>query len=273
MHTLISECQDDAAVQRVAQVLVGARRSGQPVTSSGLEQALHKEEQAYAVQALVAQALGWFDEGAAYWKSGGASRASPLAHAALPAAGVRHAGASLDELRWHTPALEAEIVLRLGQPVTPARAQQLTHEDAAGLVASMAVAIEIADSRWVEGLSAPAWLRLADQGSHGALLIGEWLPWSDHDWANQVCEVDLDAQPVVAGAGPHSLGDPSWLLPIWLRHATRDGRTVAAGTVVTTGSWVGAIPMRRLPSVVDVQVRFPGLGEIGLRDGVVQARR
>jgi 2-keto-4-pentenoate hydratase len=31
------------------------------------------------------------------------------------------------------------------------------------------------------------------------------------------------------------------VLPGWLRHATRDGATLRAGTVVTTGSWCGVL--------------------------------
>lgn len=274
MNEFPAEDQSDPDVQQVATALVAARQSGQAaptVTAQGALALLPSDTQAYAVQELVAQTLGWFGhEAAGYWKSGGASRNSTLTHAALPAAGIRTAGASLKDFRWNTPAVEAEIVLRLGRAVTPAQAQALSHEDAPQLVQAMAVAIEIADSRWAEGLAAPATLRLADQGSHGALLIGEWLPWSAHDWAQQRCEVRFGTQPVMANTGAYSLGDPSWLLPIWLRHATRHGHTVAAGTVVTTGSWVGAISM---PAAADVLVRFQGLGEIGLRDGVVIAGR
>ncbi|MCW5220138.1 fumarylacetoacetate hydrolase family protein [Verminephrobacter aporrectodeae] len=258
----------------VAAALIAARRSGQPAPASDLAHVLRSDDQAYAIQDAVAQALGWFDGGPPrHWKSGGAARTAALTHAALPAAGVRTAGQSLADLRWHQPAVEAEIALRLARDVTPAQAQQLTHADAPYLVDAVAVAIEIADSRWQEGLQAPAALRLADQGSHGALLLGGWLPnHRGHDWAGQRCEVRFGAAPGAAPAientGAYSLGDPLWLLPIWLRHATRGARTVPAHTVVTTGSWVGALPM---PADTDILVRFPGLGEVGLRAGRVHA--
>lgn len=256
-----------ATAQAIVAALVAARRFGQTAPTEPLRAALSTDDEAYAVQDAVAQALGWFaDGGPRYWKSGGASRDSVLSHAALPSAGVRVAGESLADFSFHTPAVEAEIVLRLAEDVTPERAQRLGHADGPALVNAMAVAIEIADSRWDEGLQAPAALRLADQGSHGALMLGEWMPWRAHDWAGQRCEVRFGGAPVIANTGAYSLGDPLWLLPIWLRHATRGGRTVAANTVVTTGSWVGAIPS---PKDADVQVRFPGLGEVGLRGGSV----
>ena len=260
-----------AAAQEVVAALVEARRSGQTAPTAALRAALSTDDDAYAVQDAVAQALGWCaDGGPRYWKSGGASRDSVLSHAPLPSAGVRTVGDTLADLSLHTPAVEAEIVLRIKEDVTPERAQRLTHADAPALVDAMAVAIEIADSRWQEGLQAPAALRLADQGSHGALILGEWMPWHAHDWAGQRWEVRFGATPVIANTGAYSLGDPLWLLPIWLRHATGGGRAVAAGSVVTTGSWVGAIPM---PKDADVVVRFPGLGEVGLRGGRVHASR
>ena len=62
--------------------------------------------------------------------------------------------------------------------------------------------------------------------------------------------------------GTHPLGDPAWLLTSWLRHATRNGDSIAAGTVVTTGSWVGMLPVRRGEQV---DVRFDDIGEAHVR--------
>src|SRR6218665_4023965 len=126
--------------------LVAARRSGRP--ASALAQAVCSDDEAYAIQDAVASALGWFgDSPPKYWESGGAARETALTHAGLP---------------WQQRAVEAEIGLRLAGEVTPEQAQRLSHADGPGLVDAMAVAIEIADSRWQEGLQAPAALRLAD---------------------------------------------------------------------------------------------------------------
>src|SRR6218665_2016161 len=140
--------------------LVAARRRGR--TAPALAQTVSSDDEAYAIQDGVASALGWFGHSPPkYWKSGGAARDMALTHAALPPAGVRTAGQSLADLRWQQPAVEAEIALRLAREVTPEQAQRLSHADGPGLVDAMAVAIEIADSRWQEGLQAPAALRLA----------------------------------------------------------------------------------------------------------------
>jgi 2-keto-4-pentenoate hydratase len=62
--------------------------------------------------------------------------------------------------------------------------------------------------------------------------------------------------------GTHSLGHPAWLLPTWLKHATRDGATVPAGTVVTTGTWCGLLAAAAGDLV---QVTFEGIGEASVQ--------
>jgi 2-keto-4-pentenoate hydratase len=98
--------------------------------------------------------------------------------------------------------------------------------------------------------------------SHGALVLGEWRPYAAVDWAAQRCETRIGTADPLVHVGTYALADPTWLLPIWLRHATRHGQTVAAGTVVTTGSWVGVLPCRRGDQVA---VDFTGIGSVRLR--------
>ena len=59
------------------------------------------------------------------------------------------------------------------------------------------------------------------------------------------------------------LGDPALGLLSWLQHATRDGRTLPAGSVVTTGAWRVQLGLKPGDRAV---ARFDGLGavEVGL---------
>jgi 2-keto-4-pentenoate hydratase len=52
------------------------------------------------------------------------------------------------------------------------------------------------------------------------------------------------------------------VLAAWLRHLTRDGATVPAGTVVTTGTWCGMLPAAAGDRV---DVRFDGIGSAQLQ--------
>lgn len=244
---------------QLVEALASAWREGRALDAAAWQGSVGDAAEAYGVQARVAAAMGWFDDTAvpAHWKSGGPSREAVLTHARLPPAGVRASPAQFADMHFNAPGIEAEIALRLGANVTPERAAALTPQNASAVIDAMAVSIEIVDSRWKDPAQASAWLRLADQQSHGALVLGAWIPYAARDWAAQRCEARIGARAPVLRAGTHPLGDPAWLLPIWLRHATRDGTTVPAGTVVTTGSWVGVLPVAAGEAVV---VEFPGIG-------------
>lgn len=239
-----------------AQALVLARRSGQVANADSV--AITDAPQAYRIQALVAQAMGW-DDGSVprHWKAGGPGRDAILTHAPLPPAGVWPSPADARRWPFHWRGIEAEIALRLGQDIGPAQAQALTPEAAPALIDAMAVSIEIVDSRWSQALQAPALHKLADLQSHGALVLGAWQPMRQVDWAQQRCELQIGAVLQVF-TGTHSLNDPTWLLPQWLRHATRHGALLPAGTVVTTGTWCG-LPLAQPGDAV--RVVFDGIGE------------
>jgi 2-keto-4-pentenoate hydratase len=241
-------------IARAAQALLEARRSRRPVPAVELPDAAA----AYAVQDRVAQSLGWFGGGAPrHWKSGGPSRDAPATHAPLPPAGVWASGASAGDWPFQFRGIEAEIALRLARSVDAAQAAALDAAGAAALVDALCVSIELVDSRWAEGRAAPALAKLADLQSHGALVLGDWVPFAPRDWAAQVCRVTIGAAAPTEHRGTHSYGDPAWGLPAWLRHATRHGAMVPAGTVLTTGTWCG-LPMASAGDRVVVE--FPGIG-------------
>ncbi len=239
--------------------LVRARCTQQTVPAVALPDAAS----AYAVQEGVAHAFGWFgDAMPAHWKSGGASRSATLTHAALPSAGVWSSPADARAWPLHWRGIEAEIALRLGREVDGALAAELDAAAATALVDTMAVAIELVDSRWTEGCEAPALAKLADLQSHGALVLSYWVPFVARDWAAQRCCVTIGAQYPLEFRGSHALGHPALVLPAWLRHATRGGRAVPAGTVVTTGTWCGA-PLAAAGDRVDVE--FGGIGRASVQ--------
>lgn len=247
------------ALHTVARALREARSLRQPVAAAPLQGMVPDAESAYAVQDMMARECGWFAPGVPrHWKSGGASRQAVLTHAPMPDAGVWASPARAGDFPLNLRQVEAEVALRLARDVTPAEAAALQHEQAAALVDAMAVAIELVDSRWIAPAQVPPLLKLADQQSHGAFILGAWRPFEARDWAQQPCVVRIGAGAPQAFRGTHSLGDPCWLLPIWLRHVTRHGATVPAGTVVTTGTWCGLLPA---PAGERVQVVFEGIGE------------
>ena len=214
-----------------------------------------------AVHRARAQQWGDAEQAPRYWKSGGPSRQQPLGHAPLPPQGVHGSGADLRATHFFLRGIEAEVALRLGCDVDAALASTLDDASASALIEAMAVSIEIVDSRWQQQLQAPNALKAADLLCHGALVLGSWQPYQARDWAVQRCSVQIGGQPVQTFQGSHSLQDPAWLLPQWLRHATAHFGVLRAGSVVTTGSWCGLL-LAQAGERVDVA--FDGIGDVSV---------
>jgi len=235
---------NQAAINGIAAALVQARKNHQPADASRFTDQLQSTADAYTVQRQVLESLqGAHAPFAAAWKTGGPNRNSEQTHAALLPEGILKSGANMQHWPLNIRIVEIEIALRLNQDVTAAIATTLSHASSKQLVEAMTVSIEIVDSRWQQAGAAQALLKLADMQSHGALVLGDWITYqtSDHnrDWNNQRCTVKIGDQPIAHFTGTHTLQDPTYVLPAWLKFATADGQVVPAGTVVTTGSWCG----------------------------------
>ena len=250
------------SVKNAVAALAAARRNHQAAPSVQAE--IGSADAAYAVQDGVALVMGWFAGRAVpqHWKSGGANRTAEMAHAPLPPQGVWPSPADARQWPFFHRGIEGEIALRLGQDVTPDQAATLDVEQARRLVDAMCVSIEVVDFRWAEAGAAPTWHKMADSLSHGALVLGEWVPFQPLDWSRQRCVATVGSQPTTEHVGTHPLGDPAFLLPAWLRHITRTGHTAPAGTVVTTGTWTG-MPWAAPGDLV--QVVFDGIGQASVQ--------
>lgn len=215
--------------QALIEALVACHRDRSHLKAADWTDAVRSEADAYAVQDGVATALGWRLE---RWKSGGASPQGPFSHSPVnPAVSTALLG------------VEAEVALRV---------------NAAGAADAMCIAVELVASRWQEGLEAPALLRMADHQSNAGLLLGDWQPFKALDWGRIEWRLSLPGQSDIVRRGGHSLADPAGVLPAWLKHATRNSRSVPAGTVLTTGAWGG---LHSLTGEARGTLSFEGLGE------------
>ncbi|QHE87268.1 fumarylacetoacetate hydrolase family protein [Hydrogenophaga sp. BPS33] len=249
-------------VDTVVQSLLRVHQGGPLADDQAHQGLLHTEEQAYAAQDCLLAALG-ASPGACpmHWKSGAPTRVDVSKHAPLPARGVRKSGSDVGDLRLGHRLFEAEVALRVGREVSPKEAQRIGLEDAWTLLDGMCVSIELLDSRWRGGREAPLLLKQADLLMHGALVLGDFVPFSARAWSQQDCRVRIGDAAVQTFRGSLGIGDPAWVLPAWMRHATRHGASMAAGTVVSTGTWCGVL---EVPEGQAVTVEFPGIGTASL---------
>jgi 2-keto-4-pentenoate hydratase len=214
-------------------------------------------QDAYQVQDLVFAALHPGKRAGA-WKVGGPRRdieptAAPIASACLYASPARVAAQD-----FHMIGIEAEIAFRLGRDLPP-RAAPYSEDDIAAAIDEALVTIELCDTRLANWKQASALWRLADFQLNAALIVGSGTQaWRAIDFARQRAELWIDGALIVEATGAHPYGNPVRLMPWLAAHNAGRCGGLAAGNVITTGTWTG---MKFVAPGADVLVRFPGIGE------------
>jgi 2-keto-4-pentenoate hydratase len=241
--------------------LVDARRRRTTVAADALP-VPGSDADAHAVQHAVADALHWFAAAPPRaWKVGAATRGAVPNAAPLPPLGIRESPATFAAGTFHRILIEGEIALRLRAPLGAIRDDEAAH--VADAIGGWLVTIEVVDSRYADLAAASARLKLADQGVHGALVIGSGGPFPGAvDWEALVARVRRNGEVVKETRGGHSVGDVTTLLPWLARHAAERGTPLAAGDVVTAGTWTGVLEARPGDAI---DVEFPTVGRASAR--------
>ena len=209
---------------------------------------------AYAVQQSVADALGWFKASApGAWKVGAASRDAVPNGAPLPPQRIVPSPAAFAAGAFNRILIEGEIAFRLQAPIEG--------DDDASVAAAIRdwlVTIEIVDPRYGDMERATPTQRLADQGLHGALVVGSGQPFPGRiDWSGLVARVRRNGDLVRETRGGHPLGNLLFLLPWLARHAALRGMPLGPGDLVTAGTWTGVF--EAFPGE-SIDVEFDGIG-------------
>jgi len=254
-------------IDAIAQTLIEARRTGIPADATPFEGQLESTAQAMDVQRLVLEAVAPEQAPVSrHWKSGGPSRTTEILHSPLLDSGIWKNPAQAGDHHFNLRLIEIEIGFKTKHAVTSAQAAVMTQAQGHALIDAFTVTIELVDSRWIQGNDTPGLLKLADMQSHGALVIGQWLPYGEQemhrDWSKQRCTVKIGSQAPLEFVGTHSMQDPRWVIPEWVRHATAGGQVLPAGSIVTTGSWSG-VPAAQAGDLVVGQ--FDGIGTLSVQ--------
>jgi 2-keto-4-pentenoate hydratase len=152
---------------------------------------------------------------------------------------VHRSGVDLPRSAFSQAGLELEVAFALGRRFDPAGAPY-TDEQVLDAIESMHAAIELVTSRFSAWPNVDKLWQLADLQNHGALIVGEGVPYdSRFPFIAPAASFTFDGAPVFDGAPANPAGDPRRLLGWLINHGVSRGLTFEPGTVLTTGSYTG----------------------------------
>jgi 2-keto-4-pentenoate hydratase len=213
-------------------------------------------DDAYAVQDMLLAALGPIGG----WKVGAKGPDAEPTCAPLPAAGIVQSPVAPADGAWRVRGIETEIAVRFERDL-PERADPYTRAEVEAAIGAVMPAIELVETRLAEFPKAPPLAMLADLGSHGGLVLGAALPFDPAflDARRQLAAQTFNGRDSAAGARGNPAQDLGRLL-VWLvNHCAARGLGIAAGQVVTTGSFTG---MQFAPAAAQVRGEIAGLGAV-----------
>lgn len=245
-------------IEAIADALASAHR-GAPIASSSAEDGPRNVKDAYLVQEGVLRRLEPGRRPTAWKVSPVRDGSDPLA-SPVPPSGVLPSPATIRANERVLLGVECEIAFRFGEAP---RAEMTEAHDALDSIAEALVLMELCITRlrdWSE--ASPMW-RLADFQSHGAFVIGSGrTDWHSIDYAHQEAQLRVDGRVVTRTVGGHATRDLASLAAWTVRHCARRGMPLAAGDIVTMGTWTGLTAVR---PVEQLTAEFPGIGEARMR--------
>jgi 2-keto-4-pentenoate hydratase len=243
-------------VEAAADLLVAARRERRllDVRRPGPRTV----EDAYRVQDGVSRRLGPIGG----WKVGAKGPGVVPTAAPLPAGLVRESPQDWPAAAFGMIGIEAEIAFRMRDAIGP-RSGPVAPEEVYERVASVHAAIEIVDTRLADWRAADRLWVLADSQSNGGFVYEPTgIAWAQQDFTDAQVRLSVGGRVAVERRGGNPAGDPRWLL-VWLaNHCATLRGGLAAGAVVTTGSYTGMVFVE--PGA-EVEASFDGLGAARIR--------
>ena len=142
---------------------------------------------------------------------------------------------------FFAPGIEVEMAFRISKDLVAGNSHSL--EDVRGAVDAMYGAIEIIDSRFAIGVKAGIEHVIADNGAHGAFVLGQEIK----NWES-VSRLDIPVRLVIngdefsSGVSSNATGGDPLESIVWLaNNLSERGLTIASGEIITTGSCCAAV--------------------------------
>lgn len=240
----------EQASQELAKLLCAAHTRQRPIASIPGHLLPDSSQQAYLIQQ---QVLHQRQETAAGWKVGAKTPGGQVQAAPLPASGVLASPAVLAQQTVMPCGIELEIAFYFSRDFFPAPAPY-PETEVVGSIHAIGAAVEIVASRLHDWPGVDRLLQLADLQNHGALILGETVPYPpDFPFSQPHASLFFEEDKIVDGPGANPAGDPRWLLTWLVNHCMAQGIALLAGTPVTTGSYTGMY-FPKTPGVVNAEI-------------------
>lgn len=201
---------------------------------------------AYEIQTLLVKRLGLPVTG---WKLAVATPAAQQAKGlSAPTVGrligtaLRRTSASFSVASLNRPEIEPEIALTLSRDILP-DAPLRSRDEALSAISVVHLAIELADSRYLDKPGKTQLEIIADNNAASHLILGaEVEPTRLDEVRRAAISVQLGDGTLVPGFPSDSRPDPLDVLVFLSRFAAEKGLTLASGQVITTGTCAAPTP-------------------------------
>ena len=236
-HSQTLSPQENDRMRQASELLLAARRDLQPIEN--LPEALrpHTLDEAYALQDIIAEALGPIGG----WKVGAPSPAATPVFGPMPLlGGFAHSGQTLSEAHRRYRGVEAEIGFHLGKDL-PVREQPYSRDEVIAAIASAHPAIELLEPAYLDPDIIDRFSMIGDLQMNGGYAYGPaYASWQNADLARESVVVTIDGVVRFEGTASNAAGTDLLRLVTWLANEGqyRTGG-LKAGDWITTGSWCG----------------------------------
>lgn len=241
---------ESAAIHEAAILLAHARKSGVLIDRLPSHARPATAENAFAIQREIARLT---EDKCVGFKAALHPQFGVL-YAGLLRSRVFANGARIPSAQMNMIGVEAELAFRFHESLPP-RPHPYDAEEVAAAVFVLP-AIETLDTRYSDFDAVPAIEKAADFMSNGCFVEGiACQDWRSMDLKTIEVILTIDGKETIRKNGGHPSGDP--LLPaIALANHLRLSTGLAAGTIVTTGTYTGTVFVSKTSTI---EVRFAGM--------------
>ena len=245
---------------QTAEILLKARREVTPVQNLPEPLRPHTLDEAYALQDIVAAAMGRIGG----WKVGALSPDATPVFGPMPLlGGFAVSGSRIAPAFRRLRGVEAEIAFCLGEDLPP-RHNPYTREEVFAAVASAHPAIELLESAYDDPDKVDRLSMIGDLQMNGGFAYGAPVyDWQNHNLTQESVTVAIDGAIRFEGKASNPAGTDLLRLLTWLANegSYRTGG-LSAGQWITTGSWSGKSLAN---SGSEVNIAFSTFGPVNLR--------